>query len=60
MKLPTIFSVIAAVVSLSALSQARPLPCPDWKRDDILNGKASPEICCSYGICKGDVVVLSG
>ncbi len=27
------------------------------KRDLILNGKLSPEECCSYGKCKGDVVV---
>ncbi len=28
-----------------------------FKVDLILNGKLSPEECCSYGMCKGDVVV---
>ncbi|CCF47346.1 hypothetical protein CH063_15768 [Colletotrichum higginsianum] len=60
MQLPTVLSLALTMVSLGAFVQGRPLPCPDEKRDDILNGKASPEICCSYGICKGDVVVTSG
>ncbi|KAK2043053.1 hypothetical protein LZ31DRAFT_595933 [Colletotrichum somersetense] len=60
MQLPTLLSVALVAASLSVFVQGRPLPCPDAKRDDILNGKANPEICCSYGICKGDVVVRSG
>ncbi|OHW93184.1 hypothetical protein CSPAE12_08132 [Colletotrichum incanum] len=60
MQLPTILPMALAIASLGFLVQGRPLPCPDAKRDDILNGKASPEVCCSYGICKGDVVVMSG
>ncbi|KXH52562.1 hypothetical protein CSIM01_09143 [Colletotrichum simmondsii] len=72
MQFPAVFSMVFAIASLGAFVQARPSPCPDvrrlpppsnnpsWKRDDILNGKASPEICCSYGVCKGDVVVMSG
>ncbi|KAI3532748.1 hypothetical protein CaCOL14_008949 [Colletotrichum acutatum] len=60
MQFPAVFSMVLAIASLGAFVQARPSPCPDWKRDDILNGKASPEICCSYGVCKGDVVVMSG
>lgn len=30
------------------------------KRDQILMGTLEPEACCSYGICKGDVVVQGG
>lgn len=33
---------------------------PQSKRDQILMGKLEPEACCSYGICKGDVVVQGG
>ncbi len=29
-------------------------------RDAILRGDLSPEACCSYGICLGDVVIQSG
>ncbi|KAF6805199.1 hypothetical protein CMUS01_14673 [Colletotrichum musicola] len=60
MKLSSVISAAATVISLGAIVQARPLPCPDLKRDAILNGQASPEICCSYGTCKGDVNILSG
>ncbi|KAK1968199.1 hypothetical protein LZ32DRAFT_661170 [Colletotrichum eremochloae] len=60
MRLPTMLSLALAAASVGVFVQGRPLPCPDAKRDDILNGKANPEICCSYGICKGDVVVRSG
>lgn len=30
------------------------------KVDAILNGKLDPSACCSYGICKGDVVISVG
>jgi hypothetical protein len=30
------------------------------KIDAILNGKLDPSECCSYGKCKGDVVVSVG
>jgi len=35
-------------------------PCPDEKVDLILNGKMDPAECCSYGRCKGDVVISVG
>ncbi|KAL0935361.1 uncharacterized protein CTRU02_209952 [Colletotrichum truncatum] len=60
MQLYAILTAAATVFSLSAMVQARPLPCPDLKRDLILSGQASPEICCSYGTCKGDVNIISG
>jgi hypothetical protein len=30
------------------------------KVDLILNGELPAEVCCSYGICKGDVVIAMG
>ncbi|OAA65989.1 hypothetical protein SPI_02776 [Niveomyces insectorum RCEF 264] len=51
------FALAAMILSLVGLVQATPVPCPDSKIDLILNGKLSPEVCCSYGICKGDVVI---
>ncbi|KAG9255971.1 uncharacterized protein F5Z01DRAFT_672613 [Emericellopsis atlantica] len=35
-------------------------PCPDAKVDAILRGDLGPEACCSYGKCKGGVVVSVG
>ncbi|KAL7791334.1 hypothetical protein V8C37DRAFT_159909 [Trichoderma ceciliae] len=35
-------------------------PCPDAKVDAILRGDMDPAECCSYGKCKGDVVVSVG
>ncbi|KAL6876567.1 hypothetical protein J3F83DRAFT_407361 [Trichoderma novae-zelandiae] len=35
-------------------------PCPDAKVDAILRGDMDPSVCCSYGQCKGDVVVSVG
>ncbi|ATY59175.1 hypothetical protein A9K55_002765 [Cordyceps militaris] len=35
-------------------------PCPDYKVDAILNGQLDPSACCSYGTCKGDVVISVG
>ncbi|CAJ2500577.1 Uu.00g034300.m01.CDS01 [Anthostomella pinea] len=43
--------------SLTGLTSASPVRCPDSKRDAILRGEIAPEYCCSYGICKNDVVV---
>ncbi|KAF0326570.1 hypothetical protein RB213_003696 [Colletotrichum asianum] len=60
MQFNTIVSAAVAAFSLGAVIQARPLPCTDLKRDLILSGQASPEICCTYGICKGDVNIISG
>lgn len=31
-----------------------------WKVDAILKGDMAPEECCSYGVCKGGVVVAVG
>ncbi|EJP70707.1 hypothetical protein ACQRIT_003469 [Beauveria bassiana] len=54
--------LIAAVLASPILSA--PIgpggPCPDEKVDAILNGKLDPSACCSYGICKGDVVISVG
>ncbi|CAK7246413.1 MAG: hypothetical protein STHCBS139747_008044 [Sporothrix thermara] len=53
-----LLSAVAAVaLSFANIAQATPLPCPDSKIDLILNGKLSPDACCSYGICKGDILV---
>lgn len=30
------------------------------KVDAILKGEMDPSVCCSYGICKGDVVISVG
>ncbi|CAM1504339.1 Fc.00g019300.m01.CDS01 [Cosmosporella sp. VM-42] len=35
-------------------------PCPDAKVDAILKGEMDPSECCSYGRCKGDVVISVG
>ncbi|KAL6701921.1 hypothetical protein J3F84DRAFT_343430 [Trichoderma pleuroticola] len=35
-------------------------PCPDILVDAILRGDMDPSACCSYGNCKGDVVVSVG
>ncbi|KAG8163459.1 hypothetical protein KVR01_006756 [Diaporthe batatas] len=52
-------AVLAAVL-FGSMASASPVPCPDSKRDQILMGTLAPEACCSYGICKGDVVVQGG
>ncbi|EGX91245.1 hypothetical protein CCM_05403 [Cordyceps militaris CM01] len=31
-----------------------------YKVDAILNGQLDPSACCSYGTCKGDVVISVG
>ncbi|KAL8409113.1 hypothetical protein RB594_007528 [Gaeumannomyces avenae] len=50
-------SALLAVLSIGAQVHATPVACPDDKRDAILRGALKPEACCSYGRCKGDVVV---
>ncbi|KUI60500.1 hypothetical protein VP1G_11224 [Cytospora mali] len=51
---------LLAALFLGSIASATPVPCPDSKRDQILMGTLEPEACCSYGICKGDVVVQGG
>jgi len=62
MNLPSFLA--AAVASASVLVAAAPIgpsgPCPDAKVDAILKGLMDPSECCSYGVCKGDVVVSVG
>ncbi|KAH9906484.1 hypothetical protein F4778DRAFT_652275 [Xylariomycetidae sp. FL2044] len=43
-----------AMLSLASVSFVSVLP---EIRDAILQGRAQPELCCPYGICKGNVVV---
>ncbi|KAK0383994.1 hypothetical protein NLU13_8083 [Sarocladium strictum] len=35
-------------------------PCPDAIVDAIFLGQLDPSVCCSYGHCKGDVVISVG
>ncbi|KAH6634252.1 hypothetical protein B0J18DRAFT_461440 [Chaetomium sp. MPI-SDFR-AT-0129] len=48
-------SVVAFLAS--SLVAATPISCSQYKRDLILKGELSPEACCSYGRCLGDVVI---
>jgi len=57
MQLRLFVPLMAAMVSLGGVVQGTPVPCPDSKVDAILKGEMSPEECCSYGRCKGDVVI---
>jgi len=57
MPLPTITVTAVVVAALVSLVRGTPLPCPEAKVDLILNGKLNPDVCCSYGICKSDVVI---
>ena len=63
MKSFTLF-VAAVLASPIAMVSAAPLgpdgPCPQDKVDAILLGDLDPAECCSYGKCKGDVVVSVG
>ncbi|POR38017.1 Uncharacterized protein TPAR_01750, partial [Tolypocladium paradoxum] len=57
--------LVAALATSPALTVAgAPVgptgPCPAAKVDAILKGEMDPSECCSYGICKGDVVVSVG
>ncbi|CCE29788.1 hypothetical protein E4U22_005693 [Claviceps purpurea] len=62
MKLVSVLA--AALVSLPAMVVAAPVgpsgPCPALKVDAILKGVLDASACCSYGTCKGDVVVSVG
>lgn len=68
-----LFGSIASASPVPCPDVSTPLPCtlpshanmlltygPQSKRDQILMGTLEPEACCSYGICKGDVVVQGG
>lgn len=60
------FTLIVAAVLASPIAKvaAAPLgpngPCPQDKVDAILLGDMDPAECCSYGKCKGGVVVSVG
>jgi len=56
MRFHSIIPAIAAALYLAGLAKGSPIHCDDWTRDLILQGKLPPEVCCSYGVCKGDVV----
>ncbi|PBP24268.1 hypothetical protein BUE80_DR004803 [Diplocarpon rosae] len=58
--LPPPQRLVVALLGLSAIVSATPVPCPDRKIDMILGGQLDPAACCSYGICKGDVNVQGG
>ncbi|RMJ17153.1 hypothetical protein BHE90_004354 [Fusarium euwallaceae] len=63
MKWSLLLVAASAVFSASALpiSSISPNgPCPDAKVDAILKGDMDASECCSYGVCKGDVVVSVG
>jgi len=57
-------TLATALVALCSLAATAPLgpkgPCAEWKVDAILKGDMAPEECCSYGVCKGGVVVAVG
>ncbi|RBR11806.1 uncharacterized protein FIESC28_08845 [Fusarium coffeatum] len=58
-----VFAASAAFVTASpiARSSISPTgPCPESKVDAILKGEMDASECCSYGKCKGDVVVSVG
>ncbi|KAH6960834.1 hypothetical protein HG530_004539 [Fusarium avenaceum] len=59
--------VLAASMALVTASPIAPSfsisptgPCSDSKVDAILKGEMDASECCSYGKCKGDVVVSVG
>ncbi|KAH6900299.1 hypothetical protein B0T10DRAFT_554834 [Thelonectria olida] len=53
--------LLAAATSMVATAPIGPNgPCEDAKVDAILKGEMDPSECCSYGTCKGDVVVSVG
>ncbi|EFZ03656.1 hypothetical protein X797_004854 [Metarhizium robertsii] len=54
-------TIMSSPVMIAIAAPVGPLgPCPDSKIDAILIGRMKPEECCSYGICKGDVVISVG
>ncbi|KAL2063712.1 hypothetical protein VTL71DRAFT_5517 [Oculimacula yallundae] len=50
-----IAALALALMSMSSMVAATPVPCTDSVRDQVLSGKLDPSACCSYGVCKGDV-----
>ncbi|PHH54046.1 hypothetical protein CFIMG_001024RA [Ceratocystis fimbriata CBS 114723] len=50
------FASLAALGSLGGVL-ASPIVCPDDLRDLILSGQVPEEVCCSYGVCRGNVVI---
>ncbi|KAF4125109.1 hypothetical protein GMORB2_3948 [Geosmithia morbida] len=50
---------IFAVTAFTSLVSAAPMIGPA-KVDAILKGEMDPSECCSYGVCKGDVVISVG
>ncbi|KAG4286769.1 hypothetical protein FPRO04_00312 [Fusarium proliferatum] len=50
--------VMASPVPTSSISPNG--PCPQSKVDAILKGDMDASECCSYGKCKGDVVISVG
>ncbi|CEI64551.1 hypothetical protein FVEN_g13072 [Fusarium venenatum] len=64
MKWLTLVLASAAVITASpiaSLSSISPTgPCPQSKIDAILSGEMDASECCSYGKCKGDVVISVG
>ncbi|KLU81324.1 hypothetical protein MAPG_00415 [Magnaporthiopsis poae ATCC 64411] len=52
-----LISAALAVLSIGSTVLATPIMCTDDKRDAILRGALAPEACCSYGRCKGQVVI---
>ncbi|OAA46914.1 hypothetical protein NOR_02550 [Metarhizium rileyi] len=60
--LPILAAALASlpVVVVNAAPLGPSGPCPDRKVDAILIGRMDPAECCSYGKCKGDVVISVG
>ncbi|KAF7548279.1 hypothetical protein G7046_g8735 [Stylonectria norvegica] len=56
----TLLLVAAAAAVVTAAPIGPSGPCPDFKVDAILNGQMDASECCSYGRCKGDVVISVG
>ncbi|CZS95465.1 hypothetical protein WAI453_011382 [Rhynchosporium graminicola] len=50
-----IITLAYALLSMSSVVVATPMPCSDAVRDQVLSGKVDASACCSYGVCKGDV-----
>merc|ERR1712093_105163 len=50
-----IVTLAIALLGMSSMVAATPVPCTDRIRDQVLMGQLDPSACCSYGVCKGDV-----
>ncbi|KAM0203550.1 hypothetical protein ACHAPA_000493 [Fusarium lateritium] len=59
-----VLAASVALVTASPIAPSFPIspsgPCSDSKVDAILKGEMDASECCSYGKCKGDVVVSVG